>query len=255
MGHAPKMPSALITGVSRPNAIGWAMANRLASSGWQLSTCGWPVHDEEQHIDVDPTATVPDDFHWTAADFTDPAAPAAAIEVHVRRFGGLDAVVACHARSIDQDLDAVTGDELDATFAVNTRATILLVQAAARVGVRRVVLFTTGVHQGPMPTEIPYVTSKAALQGITATLAAALAPTGATVNCLNPGPNDTGWPDELTKQIVAERMPLAPRWGAPSDVVGLVEFLLSDQGGWITGQTLDCDGGWGIRAGVAPRSL
>src|SRR6478672_5706337 len=146
------------------------------------------------------------------------------------------------------------GDELDATFAVNTRATILLVQAAARVGVRRVVLFTTGVHQDPMPTEIPYVTSKAALQGITATLAAALAPTGATVNCLNPGPNDTGWPDELTKQIVAERMPLAPRWGAPSDVVGLVEFLLSDLGGWITGQTLDCDGGWGIRAGVAPRS-
>jgi 3-oxoacyl-[acyl-carrier protein] reductase len=249
------MPSALITGVSRPNAIGWAIADRLASSGWQISTCGWPAHDDEQHLQMDPAITPPHDFHWTAMDFTDAAAPTASIDAHVRRFGALDAVVAAHARSVDQDLGAVTGDELDASFAVNARATILLVQAAARIGVRRVVLFTTGVHQGPMPAEIPYATSKSALQGITSSLAAALAPTGATVNCLNPGPNDTGWADELTKQTVAERMPLAPRWGAPSDVVGLVEFLLSEQGGWITGQTLDCDGGWGIRSGVAPRSL
>jgi len=248
------MPSALITGVSRPNAIGWAIADRLLSTDWQISSCGWPEHDAEQHIEVDPTIVPADEFHWSPADFADATAPEASVDAHVRRFGGLDAVVATHARSVDQDLDAVTGAELDASFAVNTRATILLVQAAARVGVRRVVLFTTGVHQGPMPSEIPYVTSKAALQGITATLAAALAPGGATVNCVNPGPNDTGWADATTKRAIAERMPLAPRWGAPSDVVDLVAFLLSDQGGWITGQTIDCDGGWGIRSGVPPRT-
>jgi 3-oxoacyl-[acyl-carrier protein] reductase len=128
------------------------------------------------------------------------------------------------------------------------------VQAAATAGVRRVVLFTTGVHQGPMPTEIPYVVSKAAIQGVTATLAAALAPTGATVNCVNPGPNDTGWADGPTRAAIAAAMPLAPRWGTPADVTELVAFLVSDAAGWITGQTIDSDGGWGVREGVPPRS-
>ena len=52
-----------------------------------------------------------------------------------------------------------------------------------------------------MPREIPYVVSKAAIQGVTATLAAALAASGATVNCVNPGPNDTGWPDDATRGL------------------------------------------------------
>ncbi|MDQ3053422.1 MAG: SDR family oxidoreductase [Actinomycetota bacterium] len=95
--------------------------------------------------------------------------------------------------------------------------------------------------------------SKAALQGVTATLAAALAPHGATVNCINPGPNDTGYATEADKTTVRTRMPLAPRWGRPGDTADLASWLVSDEAGWITGQTIDSDGGWGIRAGVAPR--
>jgi len=171
----------------------------------------------------------------------------------VAEHGGLDALVAVHARSSDQSLETVTAAEMDLSFAVNTRATVLLVQAAARVGVRRVVLFTTGVHRDPMPTELPYALSKAALQGITTSLAAALAPLGATVNCVNPGPNDTGYADADTERFVAGRMPLEPRWGQPADTAELVAFLVSDAAGWITGQTIDSDGGWGIRSGVAGR--
>jgi 3-oxoacyl-[acyl-carrier protein] reductase len=179
--------------------------------------------------------------------------PARLVEAHVADHGGLDALVAVHARSSTQDLAAITAAEMDLSFAVNTRATVLLVQAAARVGVRRVVLFTTGVHQDPMPTELPYALSKAALQGITTSLAAALAPLGATVNCVNPGPNDTGYADEDSRRFVAGRMPLERRWGRPADTAELVAFLVSDAAGWITGQTVDSDGGWGVRAGVPPR--
>lgn len=246
------MPSALVTGVSRPIGIAWTVAHRLRQDGFAVSPSGWPEHDRRQPWGG---GEEPDlgDIPWSSADLAEPAAPARLVAEHVERFGGLDALVAVHARSSMQDLRTVTAAELDASFAVNARATILLVQAAAAAGVRRVVLFTTGVHQGPMPDEIPYVVSKAAIQGVTATLAAALAPSGATVNCVNPGPNDTGYADERARKRLAGAMPLAERWGSPTDTAELVSFLVSDAAGWITGQTIDSDGGWGVREGVAPR--
>jgi 3-oxoacyl-[acyl-carrier protein] reductase len=241
------MPSALVTGVSRRVGIGWAIAQRLHNDGWSVSASGWPAHDREQPWGEDGTDPDLPGVSWTPANLAKEKAPRRLVAEHVSRLGSLDALVAVHARSSLQNLDNVTADELDVSFAVNTRATVLLVQAAAKAGVRRVVLFTTGVHQRPMPDEIPYVVSKAAIQGVTATLAAALAPNGATVNCVNPGPNDTGYADEVTRATVAARMPLAPRWGTPADTAELVAWLVSDAAGWITGQTIDSDGGWGIR--------
>lgn len=246
--------SALVTGVSRRVGIGWAVAQRLHRDGWRLSLTGWPAHDEEQPWGGDDFVPDLPEATWRAADLSDPLVPGSLVEEHMRRHGSLDALVAVHARSSEQDLESLTAAELDASFAVNTRATVLLVQAAARAGVRRVVLFTTGVHQGPMPTEIPYALSKAALQGITTTLAAALAPSGTTVNCANPGPVDTGYADPGSRASVASRMPLAPRWGRPEETAALVSWLVSAEAGWITGQTIDADGGWGVRTGVPPRT-
>lgn len=243
----PSTPSALITGISRRVGIAWTLAERLAAQGWAVSGTGWPAHDQEQPWGGDDVTPEIPDVQWTAADLADSDTPAQLVAAHVARHGGLDALVAAHARSADLDLAALTAAELDQCLAVNTRATVLLVQAAARVGVRRVVLFTTGVHREPMPREIPYALSKAAVQGITPTLAAALAP-GATVNCVNPGPTDTGYANDAEDAWVADRMPLARRWGQPSDCAELVCWLLSDAAGWITGQTIDSDGGWGVRA-------
>jgi 3-oxoacyl-[acyl-carrier protein] reductase len=247
------MPYAVVTGISRRVGIGATVAERLITDGWTVTGTGWPAHDAEQPWGRDAAPPEAAGMSWFPADLADPEAPAAVIDRHRAMHDRLDALVAVHARSSGQDLTAVTAEELDASFAVNTRATVLLVQAAARAGVRRVVLFTTGVHRDPMPLEIPYVVSKAALQGVTATLAAALAPRGATVNCVNPGPNDTGYADPETHARVAAEIPLAARWGRPSDIAELVAFLVSDRGGWITGQTIDSDGGWGVRAGVPAR--
>ena len=66
------------------------------------------------------------------------------------------------------------------------------------------ILLTSGQGRGPMVREIPYATSKAALSGITLTLSAALAPRGITVNAVNPGPTDSGWPaDEIREEVLA----------------------------------------------------
>jgi 3-oxoacyl-[acyl-carrier protein] reductase len=247
------VPSVLITGLSRRAGIAWTIADRLRAEGWDVSASGWPPHDAEHPWGAD--AVDPDiaTVHWCAADLADPATPRRLIDEHVARYGGIDALVAAHARSSHFTLANSTAAEIDRCLSVNTRSTVLLVQAATEAGVRRVVLFTTGVHQDPMPDEIPYALSKAALQGITATLAAALAPRGATVNCINPGPTDTGYADVNTARSVAAWMPLASRWGQPADVARLVAWLVSDEAGWITGQTIDSDGGWGIRTGVDPR--
>lgn len=63
---------------------------------------------------------------WIAADLSDPEVPARLVDDHVARHGGLDALVAVHARSSDQDLATVTAGELDLSFAVNARTTMLL---------------------------------------------------------------------------------------------------------------------------------
>jgi 3-oxoacyl-[acyl-carrier protein] reductase len=141
----------------------------------------------------------------------------------------------------------VTAAELDATLAVNTRAVLLLVQAfAARHDGRpggRVVLFSSGQHLGPMPGELAYAASKGALVEVTASLADALADRGITVNTINPGPTDTDYVDQATRERVARRFP-AGRWGAPDDAARLVAWLCTDDAAWVTGQVINSEGGF-----------
>jgi 3-oxoacyl-[acyl-carrier protein] reductase len=109
-----------------------------------------------------------------------------------------------------------------------------------------VLLFTSGQYHGAMPGELPYVASKAALHELTPSLAVHLAPRGITVNCVDPGPNATGYADDEGRAAVVARMP-GGRWGTPEDTARLVAWLASDEAAWVTGQTIASDGGWSAR--------
>lgn len=113
---------------------------------------------------------------------------------------------------------------LDASFAVDARATLLLVRSFVEQHDGspggRVVLFTSGQYHGAMPEELPYIASKAAVQQLTASLAVELAPRRITVNCVNPGPNDTGYATGELRRRVEQAMP-AGRWGRPEDTARL----------------------------------
>jgi 3-oxoacyl-[acyl-carrier protein] reductase len=246
---------ALVTGVSRRAGIGYAVARRLRELGADVFVHGFVPHDAAQPWGADPSgvpvlaAELGAAAH-VEADFADPAAPAACLEAAVAALGDVDVLVANHAMSCDQDLAALDAAAIDTTLAVNVRATLLLVQAYAGVhdDARpggRVVLFTSGQHLGPMARELPYAASKGALHGITASLAAELAPRRILVNALNPGPTDTGWATPELVEHELERLPLG-RWGSPEDAARIVGWLATDEAEWVTGQVLTSDGGFSL---------
>ncbi len=254
---------ALVTGASRRHAIGAAVARRLAADGANVFVHSWSPHDAEQDWGADlggPEGLMTElrsagvGAAHLAVDFARPEAPAELMTAARAEFGHVDILVANHARSSQQALEEMTAAELDLSYAVNTRATLLLVQAFAaqhddsRPG-GRVMVFTSGQYHGAMADELPYIASKAALHELTPSLAVHLASRGITVNCVNPGPNDTGYADPEAVAELAARVP-GGRWSRPTDTARLISWLASDEADWVTGQTIASDGGWSALSGV-----
>jgi 3-oxoacyl-[acyl-carrier protein] reductase len=71
-------------------------------------------------------------------------------------------------------------------------------------------------------------------------------PRGITVNCIDPGPNDTGYADAVLRAEIARLNP-GGRWGTPADAAKLVSWLVSPDADWVTGQVICSDGGWSSR--------
>ncbi len=245
-----------MTGVSRRVGIGFRIAQRLLADGASVFVHSWTPHDVHQPWGADPEGIdavidalgSPDRVGHCAADLADPDAPARTMAAATDRFGTVDILVANHARSSKQSLEELTTTELDLAWAVNARATLLLVQSFAaqhdddRPG-GRVLLFTSGQHLASMASELPYAVSKGAIHQMTRSLADHLADRRITVNAINPGPTDTGWAGPELADTVARAMPFG-RWGSPEDVANLTGFLVSDAGAWITGQVIDSEGGF-----------
>jgi 3-oxoacyl-[acyl-carrier protein] reductase len=238
---------AVVTGVSRRIGIGWAIARRLGEMGAAVYVTGWSAHDAAQPWGADEDAGAPPGVAGSGEyDFADPDAPERCLEDAAAALGHVDVLVANHAHSSTRSLGELDAAELDLALAVNVRATLLLIQAfAARHDGRpggRVIYMTSGQHRGPMPDELPYIAGKAAMHGLTPSLAAALAPRGITVNCVDPGATDTGYAPPDAHAAVLAQEPMG-RWGEPDDAARLIAFLASDDARWITGQVIASTGG------------
>jgi 3-oxoacyl-[acyl-carrier protein] reductase len=248
---------AVVTGVGRRAGIGFAIARRLLAGGHRVLVHSWTPHDEEMPWGADPGGVegvlaglggAGPRLRHVSADLADPEAPRQVLAAAVEAFGRVDTLVANHARSSDVPLEAVTAEELDLCWAVNARSDVLFVQALAerrRAGdpPGRVVLFTSGQHLAPMAGEVPYAVTKGAVHQMTRTLADAVADRGITVNAVNPGPVDTGWPSDELREQLRPAFP-AGRWGTPDDIAAVVAWLVSDDSAWVTGQVVDAEGGF-----------
>lgn len=248
--------SALVTGVSRRKGIGFAIASRLLSEGAAVFIQSWPQHDRDQPWGGDPEgieAVLADlgalggPLHHAEVDLADPLAPSALVGKARAALGRLDTLIVNHARSSSGSLTDVTAGELDMSWAVNARATLLLIQSFA-VGREarspgRVVVMTSGQHLGPMPGEIAYVVSKSAVLQSLATIADELAEQGVMVNAVNPGATDTGWATPEVFEAVSRRFPDGS-WGQADAAARLVAWLVSDEAAWLTGQVINSEGGF-----------
>lgn len=259
--------TALVTGVSRPKGIGYAVALRLAQLGASVVVHHFAPHDAEQPwggADVEAVragirsalahGAQTADFQ---ADLSDAGAATALIDDAAAVTGRLDILVCNHARSGDATILEVDAATLDAHWSVNARASFLLTQRFAELfswdgtedHTARAIWFTSGQLHGPMMGEFAYVASKAALAGSTQTAAAALLSRGVLLNTVNPGPTNTGYLDPETTdrpEVLDElraAMPLR-RFGAPDDVARLIAWLVGPEGRWVVGEVISSDGGF-----------
>jgi len=248
----PGRPVALVTGVGRTVGIGAGIATQLAASGWDIAFTYWSAYDDRMPWGPEAAATEAITRslvkHGAAvaaieADLTDPAAPGLIFEQAERLLGNVTALVMCHCESVDSGLLDTTIESFDRHFAVNARASWLLIREyglrfQGPPGTGRIIGLTSDHSVG----NLPYGASKGALDRITLAAAHELAHLGVTANVINPGPVDTGWmTGELRREVV--RQTPNGRLGTPQDTAHLVDFLCSANGQWINGQLLMSNGG------------
>ncbi|MFJ3420005.1 SDR family oxidoreductase [Streptomyces sp. NPDC086082] len=248
----PARPLALITGVGRTVGIGAGVARRLAASGWDIAFTCWTPYDARMTWGPETGATqaITDTLtqHGAAtraveADLADPDAPAHVFDEVERDLGTVTALVMCHCESVDSGLLDTTVESFDRHFAVNARATWLLIREFGRrftatPGTGRIIALTSD-HT---VNNLPYGASKGALDRITLAAAHELAHLGITANVINPGPVDTGWMTDEVRAQVLHQTPLH-RLGTPQDTAHLIDFLCSPEGQWVNGQLLMSNGG------------
>jgi 3-oxoacyl-[acyl-carrier protein] reductase len=182
-------------------------------------------------------------------DVSDPDSVEAAIQGAAARHGRIDILVNNAGISIDQLLLRVSVKDLETTWATNVNGAVFCAKACIRPMMKnrwgRIINVSSVVAESGNAGQVVYAASKAALLGVTRTLAREYASRGITVNAVAPGFIETDMTADLpdaTRKAIVDRTPLG-RIGRPEEVAAAVVFLASDEASYITGQVVRINGG------------
>ncbi|MBL9025287.1 MAG: 3-oxoacyl-ACP reductase FabG [Myxococcales bacterium] len=237
---------AIVTGGSR--GIGRAVAEALAGQG-AFVVVNYVRGEEEAKKTVAAIEAKGGKAEAVAFDVSDMAATEAAVADIAKRHGRLDILVANAGIAIDNLVLRVKDDELDRLFAVNVKGSLAAAKAAIKVMMRaktgRIVFLSSIVGEAGNAGQAGYAATKAALIGVTKTLAKEYASRNITVNAVAPGFIDTDMTTQIPgdmKTAMLQSIPLG-RTGRSEEVAAAVTFLSSDESSYVTGEVLRVNGG------------
>ncbi len=236
--------AALVTGASR--GIGAAIARRLAADGAHVAIT--------YAGNVEAAEAVVADIHAAGgrglairADSADADAVRASVTQTFNAFGRLDILVNNAGSFPRITLDEATLEDFDAAIAINLRAAFIASQAAAvhmGDGGRIISVGSSLVARVGRPGIGLYVMCKAALEGLTKSMARDFGPRGITANIIHPGPTDTDMnPADSARADQARAAMALARYGSPPEVAALVAWLASHESQFVTGSSYTIDGG------------
>jgi len=251
MTDFPDSRTALLTGAASPRGIGRATAHYLAERGWNIG-----IIDLDASAAVAVAAEISEEHGVKAAG----AGANVAVESQVRaaiddlesRLPQVVALINIAGVSSPVPYLEVTADEWNRVMDINLNgvhyATRRAAESMVKNGVGRIVSLSSVSAQrgGGSYSKTPYSAAKAGVIGFTRSVARELGYDGVTVNAISPGPIDTDimggtLTDERKTALAADGV--LPRIGTPRDIAAAIAYLISEDAGFVTGQTLNVDGG------------